>query len=111
MKVKRYVAFALSIFLTVDYAVADVRAPRVVSPHNADGYRMKTFGDFHRWRELAGDERAWEIYKYLVNTRTGVFHMSEVREGTDTLSEYTTVRDPVKILNVYGYGYLSLIHI
>ncbi len=56
---------------------------------------MKTFGDFHRWRDLTGDERAWEIYKYLVDTRTGVFHMNEVCEGSDTLSEYVTVRDPV----------------
>lgn len=108
MNVKRCVAFTLSIFLTVAHALADVRAPRVVSPHNADGYSMKTFGDFHRWRELTNDERAWEIYKYLVDTRTGVFHMSEVREGADTLSEYTTVRDPVKILNVYGYGYCAI---
>ena len=89
-------------------APADVRAPRVVSPHNADGYSMKTFGDFHRWRDLSGDQRAWEIYKYLVDTRTGVFHMHEVCEGNDTLSEYVTVRDPVKILNVYGYGYCAI---
>jgi hypothetical protein len=87
---------------------ADVRAPRVVSPHNADAYSMKTFGLFHRWRDLTGDERAWEIYKYLVDTRTGVFHMSEVCEGSDTLSEFVTVRDPVKILNVYGYGYCAI---
>ena len=31
--------------------------------------------------------------------------MERAREGADTLSEYQTVRDPVKILNVYGYGY------
>ncbi len=98
----------LCILLTVSIVRADVHAPRVVSPHNADGYSMKTFGDFHRWRSLDGDERAWEIYKYLVDTRTGVFHMNEVREGSDTLSEYTTVRDPVKILNVYGYGYCAI---
>ena len=54
-------------------ARGDVRAPRVVSAHQADAYSMKTFGDFHRWRDLAGDERAWEIYKYLIDTRTGVF--------------------------------------
>ena len=108
MNVKLCVAFAFSIFLTAAHAVADVHAPRIVSPHNADGYSMKSFGDFHCWRELTDDERAWEIYKYLVDARTGVFHMSEVREGADTLSEYTTVRDPVKILNVYGYGYCAI---
>lgn len=108
MNVRQRVAFTLSVFLVVAGASADVRAPRVVSSHNADGYSMKTFADFHRWRALVGDERAWEIYKYLVDTRTGLFHMNEVREGTDTLSEYATIRDPVKLLNVYGYGYCGI---
>jgi hypothetical protein len=80
-------------------------APRVVSPHNADAYSMRTFRQFHRWRDLEGDQLAWEVYKYLVDTRTGVFHMNEVLEGDDVLSEYRTVRDPVKIVNVYGYAY------
>lgn len=84
---------------------ARVCSPRVVSPHNADAYSMKTFGEFHRWCDLKGDARAWEVYKYLADTRTGVFHMNEVLEGNDTLSEYKTIRDPVKIINVYGYGY------
>ncbi len=108
MNVRQRVAFTLCVFLVVASAAADVRAPRVVSPHNADGYSVKTFGDFHRWRDLADDERAWEIYKYLVDTRTGLFHMNEVREGSDTLSEYATIRDPVKLLNVYGYGYCGI---
>ena len=102
------VAFWATIASAATATWADVRAPRVVSPHNADGYSMKTFGHFQRWRDLEGDERAWEIYEYLADTRTGVFHMSEVREGNDTLSEYTTIRDPVKILNVYGYGYCAI---
>jgi len=102
------VAVLLAVVLIAADARSDVRAPRIVSPHNADAYSMKTFGQFHRWRDLGGDERAWEIYKYLVDTRTGVFHMNEVCEGTDTLSEYVTVRDPVKILNIYGYGYCAI---
>ena len=108
MNVKQRVAFTLSVFLVAASTAADVRAPRVISAHNADGYSMKTFADFHRWRALADDERAWEIYKYLVDTRTGLFHMNEVREGSDTLSEYATIRDPVKLLNVYGYGYCAI---
>ncbi len=82
-------------------------SPRVVSPHNADAYSMKTFAQFPRWRGLHGDQIAWEVYKYLVDTRTGVFHMNEVLEGKDDLSEYCTVRDPVKIINVYGYAYCA----
>ena len=27
-------------------------APRVLSPHNADAYSMKTFAHFARWRDL-----------------------------------------------------------
>lgn len=99
---------ALVLLLIAAPASAAVHAPRVVSPHNADAYSMKTFGDFDRWRNLRGDERAWEIYNYLVDTRTGVFHMNEVLEGSDPLSEYATVRDPVKIINVYGYGYCAI---
>jgi len=80
-------------------------SPRVVGPHNADAYSMKTFAKFPRWRELSGDRLAWEVYKYLVDTHTGVFHMNPVYEGDDVLSEYTIVRDPVKTINVYGYAF------
>ncbi len=83
-------------------------APRVVSPHNADCYSLKTFAEFPRWRDLTGDQRAWEMYQYLVDTRTGLFHVNEVLEGEDDLSEYRTVRDPVKIINVYGYAYCAI---
>jgi hypothetical protein len=83
-------------------------APRVVSPHRADAYSMQTFRQFTRWRDLDGDALAWEVYKYLVDTRSGVFHVNEVLEGRDALSEYRIVRDPVKIINVYGYGFCGL---
>lgn len=88
---------------------ARVYAPRVVSPHNADGYSMKTFARFPRWRELKGDRLAWEVYKYLADTRTGLFHMNEVLEGRDVMNEYRTIRDPVKIINVYGYAYCGIL--
>jgi len=83
-------------------------APRVVSPHNADAYSLRTFAEDARWRDLTGDARAWEMYRYLVDTRTGLFHMNEVLEGDDDLNEYRTVRDPVKIINVYGYAYCAI---
>lgn len=80
-------------------------SPRVVSPHRADVYSMKTFARFDRWSQLAGDQRAWEVYKYLVDTHTGLFHVNAVYEGEDALSEFTIVRDPVKAVNVYGYAF------
>ena len=76
----------------------------VVSPHNADAYSMKTFRQFPRWRELEGDRLAWEVYQYLVDTRTGLFHMNEVLEGPAALSEFRTVRDPVKCLSRGAVG-------
>jgi len=97
------------VLLVAGSAPAREYAPRVVSPHNADAYSMKTFAEFPRWRDLQGDRLAWEVYKYLVDTRTGLFHMNEVLEGHDGLSEYRSVRDPVKIINVYGYAYCGIL--
>ena len=88
-------------------AEARMAAPRVVSPHNADAYSLRTFAQFHRWRDLRGDALAWEVYQYLADTRTGLFHMNEVLEGRDVLNEYQSIRDPVKIINVYGYAYCA----
>jgi len=70
---------------------------------------MKTFAQFPRWRGLKGDALAWEVYKYLADTRTGLFHMNEVLEGSDVMNEYRTIRDPVKIINVYGYAYCGIL--
>ena len=108
MIVLRRLTLGLTLLLATATVSARVHSPRVLSPHNADGYSMQTFGGFHRWRNLEDDGRAWEIYRYLADSSTGVFHMSEVLEGNDTLSEYATVRDPVKIINVYGYGYCGI---
>jgi hypothetical protein len=69
---------------------------------------MKTFAEHPAWRGLQGDRLAWEVYKYLADPRTGLFHVNEVLEGDDVLSEYRTIRDPVKIINVYGYAYCAI---
>jgi len=90
-------------------AFAAQYSPRVVSPHHADAYSLRTFSEYPRWKDLAGDARAWEIYRYLVDPRTGLFHMNEVIEGDDDLSEYRTIRDPIKIINVYGYAYCAIL--
>lgn len=91
------------------FAAAREYAPRVVSPHRADAYSMRTFAEFPRWRGLRGDALAWEVYQYLVDTHSGLFHVNEVLEGDDALSEYRVVRDPVKIINGYGYGFCGLL--
>ena len=86
-----------------------VYSPRVVSPHNADAYSLRAFRDFPRWRHLQGDALAYEVYRYLADPATGLFHMNVVSEGSDDLGEFTQIRDPVKILNVYGYAYCGIL--
>ena len=64
-------------------------APRVLSPHNADAYSMKTFARFHRWKDLTGDAKVYEVYKYLADKRTGLFPMGAgAWEGRDVLYDY-----------------------
>jgi hypothetical protein len=71
---------------------------------------MKTFAEFPRWRGLKDDARAWEVFRYLADERTGLFPLGQpIFEGRDALPEYRTVRDPVKIVNVYGYGFCGIL--
>jgi len=85
-------------------------APRVLSPHNADAYSMKTFARYERWRDLTGDAKVYEIYKYLADKRTGIFPMGAgAWEGEDVMYDYGFVRDPVKMINVYTCGYCDML--
>ena len=85
-------------------------APRVLSPHNADAYSMKTFAEFPRWRGLTGDAKVYEIYRYLADPRTGIFPMGVgAWEGQDPLYEFGYIRDPVKMINVYSVGYCDML--
>lgn len=88
---------------------AIVYSPRVLAPTVADAYSMRTFARFHRWRGLEKDGKAYEIYRYLADKETGLFHMNVVAEGNDGLSEFVQIRDPVKIINVYGYAYCGIL--
>ena len=53
-------------------AAAREYAPRVLAPSTADAYSMKPFAEFPRWRDLKDDARAWEVYRYLADPRTGL---------------------------------------
>ena len=102
-------ASLLIVLFLAAFAAGREYAPRVLSPLRADAYSMKTFAQFPQWRGLRGDALAWEVYKYLADTRSGLFHCNEVLEGDDALNEYSNVRDPVKIINVYGYAYCGIL--
>jgi hypothetical protein len=106
----RLVCLIAVFFCSSSVAVARIYSPRVVSPHVADTYSMKTFAEFPRWRELEGDQRAWEVFKYLTDEQTGLFPLGQpVIEGHDVLPEFREIRDPVKLINVYGYGYCGIL--
>jgi hypothetical protein len=51
---------------------------------------------------MKGYELALEMWKYLCG---GLYHFNEIPEGGDTFDEYATVRDPLKILNMYNMTY------
>jgi hypothetical protein len=88
---------------------ARVHAPRVVSEHNADAYSMKTFASYPRWQSLQGDAKAWEMFNYLTDYDTGLYPMGAgAFEGAESLYEYSLVRDPVKLINVYSVGYCDV---
>jgi hypothetical protein len=100
----------LGVTLRTQNISARVYSPRVVSPHVADTHSMHTFAEFSRWRNLSGDARAWEVFQYLADERTGLFPLGQpVRGGRDVLEEFLQVRDPVKLINVYGYGYCGIL--
>jgi hypothetical protein len=91
-------------------ARADEHAPRVLSPHNADAYSMKTFAEFPRWRDLQGDAKVYEVYAYLADRRTGIYPMGAgAWEGKDPVYDFGFIRDPVKMINVYSVGYCDML--
>jgi hypothetical protein len=96
-----------ALFLALATAVgAHEHAPRVLSPHVADGYSMKTFAAYPRWRDLKADAKVYEVFAYLSDRRTGIFPMgTPAWEGTETVSDFGAVRDPVKMFNVYPIGH------
>ena len=63
--------------------LARVYSPRILAPGIADTYSLRTFAQFDRWRDLSGDAKAYEVYRYLADTHTGLYHMNVVAEGDE----------------------------
>ena len=81
-------------------------SPRVTSEHVPDCSSLEAFRNYHAWRDKTGQELAIAAWKCFVGTETGVAHFQPIREGTDPVDwEYRIIRDPIKMLNVYGYGF------
>ncbi len=87
---------------------AKVVCPRVTSEHTADTTDLRRFRQFPAWKDKTGNDLAMAIWQYLCGYETGVYHFNEVLDGADPFDEYATVRDPLKILNVYNMGYCGI---
>jgi len=87
---------------------ARVTCIRINSEHTADTTDLKRFRQFPAWKDKTDNELALAIWKYLCGYETGLYHFNEILEGQDPFDEYATVRDPIKILNVYNMAYCGI---
>ena len=101
------IAFVL-FHVAMPISMARVTCVRVTSEHTADTTDLKRFRQFSAWKDKSGNELALAIWKYLCDYETGVYHFNEILEGEEPFDEYATVRDPLKILNVYNMGYCGI---
>jgi len=99
--------FAL-LSMSAPISLAKVVCLRVTSEHTADTSDLGRFRQFAPWKDKTGNDLALAIWRYLCDYETGVYHFNEVLDGTDSFDEYATVRDPLKILNVYNVGYCGI---
>ncbi len=81
---------------------------RITSEHTADTTDLMRFRNYHVWKDKTGNELALSVWKYLCGYETGLYHFNEILDGPDPFDEYATVRDPLKILNVYNMGYCGI---
>lgn len=92
-----------------DSASARVYSPRILTSRTADTYSPRTFARHPAWKDLSPEDRAQAIFEYLTDLQTGLYPLGAgVFEGGDKAYEFALVRDPNKIVNVYGYGYCDV---
>ena len=85
---------------------AGTHSPRVASEHVPDTFSLAAYRDYPAWRHLKGQELALAVWRAFVGKETGVAHFQPIREGPDPVDwEFRMIRDPIKMLNVYGYGF------
>ena len=89
-------------------STAKVTCIRLTSEHTADTTDLMRFRQFPEWKDKTGNDLAVAVWKYLCGYETGLYHFNEILEGRDTFDEYATVRDPLKILNVYNMAYCGI---
>ena len=92
------------------FAWGRVYSPRILSSRTADAYSARTFAAHPAWKDLAADAKARAMFEYLTDPETGLYPLGAgAFEGGDKAYEFGLVRDPIKIVNVYGYGYCDVL--
>ncbi len=104
----RWLAFLFCLLLPAVEVRSEVLCPRVLSEHNADVTDLRRFREYHQWKDKRGQELAVAVWQYLCDTETGLFHMDAITDGPDPWSEYSLVRDPIKLMNVYNVGFCGI---
>jgi len=99
-----FIAFAAM----TNKSAAKVTCVRLTSEHAADMTDLKRFRQFHEWKDKTGNDLAIAVWQYLCGYETGLYHFNEILEGPDPFDEYATVRDPLKILNIYNMAYCGI---
>jgi len=103
-----YATFLILFAGMTSVSTAKVACIRLTSEHTADTTDLKRFRQFHQWKDKTGNDLAIAVWKYLCGYETGLYHFNEILEGRDTFDEYATVRDPLKIMNVYNMAYCGI---
>ena len=101
-------ATAIVVGLASVAAQGQVYCPRVTSQHNADTTDLARFRNFHKWKDKQNGDLAVAIWQYLCDYDTGLYHFYEVLDGNDPYSEFSTMREPLKMLNAYNMGYCGI---
>jgi len=96
------------LFVLMSPVQARVYCPRVTSEHTADVSDLGRFRDYSAWKDKTGNDLALAVWQYLCDYETGLYHFNEILEGPDPFDEYATVRDPLKIMNVYNMAYCGI---
>jgi hypothetical protein len=87
---------------------AKIYSPWILSEHVADMRDEVRFAADPRWAHLEGQEKALAVWRYLTDRETGTWHFADMWEGREPHWESKLVKDPVKILNVYGFGVCTM---
>jgi hypothetical protein len=107
--VTRTIALAAALMSCgVQSASGTVYSPWILSEHAADTRDEARFAADRRWAGLEGQDKALAVWRYLTDRETGTWHFSDMWEGPEPHWESKLVKDPTKILNVYGFGVCTM---